>query len=101
MKSLQKNYDEDSEIKDLFFKQMLNILKIHTICIMIYYFYQKKQKLINLKHLFVISMTKKLSCSDKNVKTSIKSWIGIKKVHKVIQFNQEAWLMVLMRRIKN
>ena len=35
---------------------------------------------------------KKLCCSHKNFKTSIKSWISIKKVHKIIEFNQEAWL---------
>ena len=28
----------------------------------------------------------------KSFKTSIESWIRIKKVHRVIQFNQEAWL---------
>ena len=37
-------------------------------------------------------MTKKLYCSYKIVKTSIKSWTNIKKVHRVIQFNQKAWL---------
>ena len=35
---------------------------------------------------------KKLCCSYKFIKTSIKSWLILKKVHRVIQFNQEAWL---------
>ena len=35
-------------------------------------------------------MIKKLCCSYKIIKTSIKSWA--KKVHRVIKFNQEAWL---------
>ena len=37
-------------------------------------------------------MIKKLCCSHKIIKTSLKSWVNIKKVHRVIQFNQEAWL---------
>ena len=35
---------------------------------------------------------KQLCCSYKFIETSIRSWTNIKKVHKVIQFNQEAWL---------
>ena len=35
---------------------------------------------------------KKLCCSHKSFKTSIKSWIRWKKLHRVIQFNQKAWL---------
>ena len=35
---------------------------------------------------------KKLCCSHKNFKTCVKSWISIKKVHTITQFNQEAWL---------
>ena len=35
---------------------------------------------------------RKLCCSDNRFKTGIKSRINTKKVHRVIQFNQEAWL---------
>ena len=35
---------------------------------------------------------KKNSCSYKSSKTCIESWTDIKEVHRVIQFNQEAWL---------
>ena len=35
---------------------------------------------------------KQLCCSYKVIKASIKSWLILKKVHRVIQFNQEAWL---------
>ena len=36
---------------------------------------------------------KKLFCSHKDFKTSIKSWINTKKkIHKVVRFNQKAWL---------
>ena len=36
-------------------------------------------------------MIKKICFSYKNSKTWIESWTDIKKVHRVIQFNQEAW----------
>ena len=35
---------------------------------------------------------RKICCSYKSFKTSIKSWINTKKVHKVNQFNQKEWL---------
>ena len=35
---------------------------------------------------------KKMCCSYQSSKTSIESWTDIRKVHRVIQFNQEAWL---------
>ena len=38
------------------------------------------------------TIKRKLCCSHTSVKTSAKSWIILKKVHSVIQFNQEAWL---------
>ena len=37
-------------------------------------------------------MINKLCCSYKIIKTSIKSWANIKEIHRVIQFNQEAWV---------
>ena len=37
-------------------------------------------------------MIKKLCCSNKIFETSIRLWNNIKEVHKVIQFNPEAWL---------
>ena len=37
-------------------------------------------------------MIKKICCSHKSFKPSIKSWINTKKVHKVIRFNQKAYL---------
>ena len=42
--------------------------------------------------MFVAYKIKKLCCSHKSFKTSIKSWINTIKVHRVIQFNQKAWL---------
>ena len=37
-------------------------------------------------------MTKKLCFSLKSIKRSIKSWINSKKVHRITQFNEIAWL---------
>ena len=47
----------------------------------------KKRKQKNVNNLFVAYMTKKLCCAHNTFKTSIKSRINTKKVHKVIQFN--------------
>ena len=38
---------------------MLNILKTYMICIVIYYSYQKKLKLINARYLYAICLIKK------------------------------------------
>ena len=64
-------------IKDILFKQMLNILNIFMVCIVIFHSYQKEQALISVKDLFVINMIKILSFSHKNA--NIKSWINIEK----------------------
>ena len=37
-------------------------------------------------------MIKKLCCSDKIIKQALSHGLILKKVHRVIQFNQEAWL---------
>ena len=37
-------------------------------------------------------MTKKICYTCKSLKTSLKSWISINKVHRIIQFNQKEWL---------
>ena len=77
--------------REIFLKQMLNIQKIFISYIVTYRFYQKKRKLC-----------KKLICSieDKKIyvihiealKQALNHRLILKKVHKVIQFNQEAWL---------
>ena len=35
---------------------------------------------------------KKKCCTHKFIKTIIKSWIKVKKIHRIIEFNQKAWL---------
>ena len=37
-------------------------------------------------------MIKKICCTHKFIKTSIKSWIKVLKIHRIIEFHQEAWL---------
>ena len=66
-------------IRDIFLKQMLNILKHCLIFTKIYHFYQKEKKLINVKNLFVVQKAKKICCSYKSFKTSTESWIKTKK----------------------
>ena len=64
-----------------------------------------QQNLFNLhKDLPVLTERKKIECKKllcniynrenyvESLKTSIKSWVNTKKVHRLIQFNQEAWL---------
>ena len=58
---------------------MLNILKIYMIYIVIYHSYRKEWKLINAASLHATCMIKKLCCSYKIIKTSIKSWANINK----------------------
>ena len=66
---------------------MLNILKICMICIV----NDKCNKLVcNLYD------KKRLCCSHKIIKTSIKLWINTKKVHTVIKLNQKVWLKPYM-----
>ena len=48
---------------------------------------------INYSNKLVCNLyAKKVCYSHKKLKTNIKSWISFEKVHKVIKFNQNAWL---------
>ena len=55
-------------------------------------FLPKKWKLINMTSLYGCYMIKKICCTHKKHKTSIKSWLKTKKIRKAIAFYQEAWL---------
>ena len=37
-------------------------------------------------------MIKKVCSTHKFIKTSIKSWVKVKKIHRIIEFNQKEWL---------
>ena len=69
-------------IRDIFLKQMLSIQKFlfNLHCDLPFC------KLVCNIH------NQENCCGYENFKTSIKSWINTKKVHKVTQFNQKAWL---------
>ena len=79
-------------MKDFFSKLMFSILKNYINFILIYHFYQrmkieKVQKLVaNLhdKTEYVIHI--------RNLKQPLNHGLILKKVHRVIKFNQNAWL---------
>ena len=86
------NYDEDSEkgyILEVDVEFSKNLLNIHSDLPLL----AKRKKTKKMKK-FVCNINdkKKLRCSLESSKTSIKSWTNIKKVHRVIQINQKAWL---------
>ena len=82
-------------IQDAILKLTLNILKGFKIFPITCHFYQKEQRLKSVTSSSAICTIKKLCHTHKNFKTSIKSWINqLKKVQKVIKFNQEKWLML-------
>ena len=80
-------------IRNILLKQMLNIQKPYLICIVIYYFQLREKK---------IEKCNKLVCSihdkENNVvhirilKQALSHELILKRVHRVIQFNQKAWL---------
>ena len=82
---LRKNYDENNDkgyVLEVDVEYPKNVFNL-------YYnlpFLPKRKKLKNERSLFVAC------CTHNSFKTSIKSWINTKKIHKVIQFNQKAWL---------
>ena len=66
-------------IKDIFLKKMLTILKIYMIGIVVYHSYQKEWTNNYVVHI-------------RSLNQALEYGMILKKVHKVIQFNQEAWL---------
>ena len=71
---------------------MLNIQKLFLICIVIYHFQLKEKKLKNVISLLVTYITKKLCIHIRALKQALNHGLILIKVHRVIQFNQEAWL---------
>ena len=59
---------------------------------MTYDFHQKEWRLRNATGLHAIFTIEITMLAHKNFKTTIMSWINTEKVHKIIQFNQKAWL---------
>ena len=80
-------------MKGIFLKLMFNILKMYMIFIMIYNFYQKKLKIRKVEKL-VANLHDKTEyvIHIRNLKQALNHGLVLKKVHRVIKFNQNAWL---------
>ena len=80
-------------IKDIFFKLMLNILKVYMICILICHFLPEGMK-INKCYKFVCNLYDKNNyvIRIRSLKQALDHGLILKKELKVIQFNQETWL---------
>ena len=79
-------------IRDIFLKQMWSIRKLYLILISIYNLYRREKKKKSRKTYLQYRRPTKICCSYKSLKRSTKSWLKIKKVHRVIQFYQKAQL---------
>ena len=78
-------------IKDIFLKLILNIRKNCAFCIVIYHFCLKERKLINAASLYAICMIKNV-IHIRSLKQALNHGLILKRVYRVIQFNEEAWL---------
>ena len=96
---------ENNEINEEFIKNDENNDKGYILAVDVKYprklhdlhsdlpFLPKRMKIDKCKKLVCNLHNKnKICCTYKIIKTSIKSWIKIKKIHRIIEFNQEAWL---------
>ena len=80
-------------IKDIFLKQMLNIKKNYLIFTKTYHFYQKEKKIEKVKKLvFSIEDKEKYVVHIRALKQAPNHGLIFKNVHRLIQFNQKAWL---------
>ena len=74
-------------------KYMLNILKTYIICVAIYHSYQKERKFKKFNNLVCNLYDKKEYVAHISaLKQALNHGLILKKVHREIQFNQEAWL---------
>ena len=86
-----KNYDEESNkgyVIEVDVEYQKALHNLHSGL----QFLPEKMKIKLCSKLVCNLYDKKLCCSHKGFKRSIKSWIRAKQVHRVIQFNQKAWL---------
>ena len=81
-------------IKVIFLKLVLNTKKNYTNYIVIYHSYLKEWKQISVKNSFVIYITnkKKYVAHINTLKQALNHGLKLKKIHRVIEFNQKAWL---------
>ena len=73
-------------------KQMYNIQKNYLALIKIYLFYQKENNQKKQRNLFVVQKKEKYVIHIRALKRALNHGLILKKVHRVIKFNQEAWL---------
>ena len=75
-------------MKDVSLKLIFNILKIHTILLMICHFNLKKIKIEKVKKLVANWHDKtEYVIHTRNLKQTLNHWLVYKKVHRVIKFN--------------
>ena len=81
-------------IKVIFLKLVLNTKKNYTNYIVIYHSYLKEWKQISVKNSFVIYITnkKKYVAHINTLKQALNHGLKLKTIHRVIEFNQKAWL---------
>ena len=70
------------------------------ICIIIYHFYQEIWKLKNVKNSFAAFILKKFVVHIRALKQTLNHGLILKKLHDVIQFNQEALLKLYIDMIQ-
>ena len=90
--SFIKNYDENSDkgyFLEVDVKYPKKLFNLHSD---LPFLLERKQIKKCNKLVCTIQNKKKQCYSHECIKTSAKSWINTKKVHRVIQFNQEAWV---------
>ena len=86
-----KSYDENSNIGE-FLKQMQSIQKLLGLHKALPFLPESKKNWKSRKTQLQHRRQRKICYSYKNHKISLKLWINTKRVHRVIQFNQKAWL---------
>ena len=79
-------------IHDIFLKWIQSIQKLYLIVINIYHFYPKEKKLKKLKNLSAVQKTKKYVIHIRALKQALNHGLKLKEVHRLINFNQKAWL---------
>ena len=80
-------------MQDIFLKQMWSIQKRYLIVIKIYYFQPKEKRLKKSKKLIcIIEDKERYVIHIRALKQALNHGLKLKKVHRVIQFNQKAWL---------
>ena len=80
-------------MKDSFLQLMLNILRIYITFTMIYPFFSEKMKIEKVKKLLAkLHDKKEFVIHVRNLKQALNQGIVLKKVHRIVKFNQRASL---------